>query len=73
MEGYLLLCIGRESKMEWIKITPHDTPPTGEFLLSDQHDCVYVGATARDYYDAVYWCPMPEYPKDHVFCVWEYK
>lgn len=47
----------------WIKIDfENDKVPEGEFLLSDEFGNVYVGHNAFDYYDAVYWFPMPKYP-----------
>ena len=49
--------------MEWIKINHEDdNVPLCPFLLSDEYVNVYVGVTAFDYYDAVYWFPMPKYP-----------
>ena len=48
---------------EWIKINPEtDDIPAVPFLLSDEFENVYVGVGAFDYYDALYWYPMPKYP-----------
>lgn len=49
---------------EWIKVNLTDEViPKGEFLISDGPDSgVFVGFTARDYYDAAYWFPMPKFP-----------
>lgn len=52
-------------KKKWFKINPEiDDIPTDRFLLSDEFGNVYEGFTAFDYYEAVYWFPMPKYPKD---------
>jgi len=48
---------------EWIKINiEKDKPPSPPFLLSDEYENIYVGHTSFDYYDAVYWFPIPKYP-----------
>ena len=50
----------------WFKIdkfgeSPLETP----FLLMDESGFVYVGTTSIDYYDAMYWSPMPNFPLDY--------
>ncbi len=51
---------------EWKLIDKFDFMPEEikgkEFLLSDEYGMVHVGSTPFDYYDAMYWCPMPKYP-----------
>ena len=48
--------------MEWIKIDKFGYMPEPPFFLTDETGFVYVGNTAFDYYDSVYWFPMPNYP-----------
>lgn len=50
--------------MQWIKIDLQDDIPEPPFLLCDSHGFIYVGSTSFDYYDSIYWLPMPKFPMD---------
>jgi len=49
---------------EWIEIDKFGDMPEmkDRYLLMDEDGYVYEGTSAFDYYDAIYWCPMPKIP-----------
>jgi hypothetical protein len=48
---------------EWIPITPESSCPKGRFFTCDEYGLVFVGDTARDFWDSMkYWFPMPKFP-----------
>ena len=51
----------------WLKIDKFGPfmPLITPFLLMDEYGSINVGFTAFDYYDAEYWHPLPEMPKDN--------
>lgn len=48
--------------MEWIKVDKFGECPQLPVLLYDEYEYIYVGSTCFDYYDAVYWFPIPKFP-----------
>jgi len=66
-EAGLIGCIKEDEpvNMEWKPIDPlgdFEAKRQEEFLLKDENGFIHTGFTARDYYDAKYWFPMPLVP-----------
>jgi hypothetical protein len=48
---------------EWILIDKFgDSPKEYPIFLADEYGDAYVGFNVFDYYDGVYWFPMPKFP-----------
>ena len=53
---------------EWKKINHFDPlmPTQRPFLLMDEYGHIYLGFTAFDYYEAEYWCELPQMPIENI-------